>query len=136
MVVFINGHPVNSEYRHYKIKTVKAINDVAMIKEVIHRRYSSLLKYCKKLPDLVVVDGGKGQMNGALSIITDLNINSISVCGIAKKEEIIFSPKNKRGIKLKRNDSVLHLIQHIRDEAHRFAKNYHLFMRKKKFIES
>ncbi|HUW22801.1 MAG TPA: excinuclease ABC subunit UvrC [bacterium] len=134
MVVFSGGKPENKSYRKFKIKMVTGIDDVGMMKEVIHRRYTRLIKEKGLLPDLILVDGGKGQVNGAKGVLNELGLGTIPVVGLAKGEELIFLPQRSRPIRLPFSSPVLHLIQHIRDEAHRFAIRYHRLLRKKKLI--
>ncbi len=134
MVVFSGGKPENKFYRKFKIKTVPGIDDVGMMKEVIHRRYTRLIKEKGLLPDLILVDGGKGQVNGAKGVLNELGLGTIPVVGLAKGEELIFFPQRSRPIRLLSSSPALHLIQHIRDEAHRFAIRYHRLLRKKKLI--
>jgi len=134
MVVFSGGKPENKSYRKFKIKTVTGIDDVGMMKEVIRRRYMRLLRERGLLPDLILVDGGKGQVNGAKGILKELGLDRIPVAGLAKGEELIFLPQRSRPIRLPSSSSALHLIQHIRDEAHRFAIRYHRLLEKKKLI--
>ncbi|MGV9204257.1 MAG: excinuclease ABC subunit UvrC, partial [Promethearchaeia archaeon] len=130
MVYFYKGEPDKENYRHYNIRLKETPDDVGMMKEVISRRYRSLLKRDKELPDLILVDGGKGQVNAASSIIDNLNLD-IPIIGLAKKDEEIFVPDRKKPIILHKNSSVLKIFQHIRDEAHRFALNLHKKRRKK-----
>ncbi len=134
MVVFSGGKPENKSYRKFKIKTVPGIDDVGMVKEVIRRRYTRLIREKELLPDLILVDGGKGQVNGAKGVLKELGLESIPVVGLAKGEELIFLPQRSRPIRLPFSSPVLHLIQHIRDEAHRFAIRYHRLLQKKKLI--
>jgi excinuclease ABC subunit C len=137
MVVFEEGIPNKSEYRKYKIRTVKGPDDVASLAEVIRRRYGSLLTEGREfMPDLVVVDGGKGQLNAALKSLDELGIKDVAVASLAKKEEVIFIPNQKEGLRLKRNAPALKLLQSIRDEAHRFAITYHRLRRVKKSFAS
>jgi excinuclease ABC subunit C len=136
LVVFEEGIPRKQDYRKYKIKTVKGPDDVASIREVLRRRYSRLIQDEQILPDLVLVDGGKGQLNAAKKTLDDLGLSNIPVVSLAKKEEVIFTPSQKQGIKLERTSPVLKLLQHIRDESHRFALSYHRLRRKKKSFES
>lgn len=124
MVVFINGKPEKSEYRKYKIKMVKGINDVKMMREVIQRRYKKVIKENLYLPDLILVDGGIGQLNAALEELSSLNLK-IPVIGLAKREELIYQPGQSVPLRLPRDSAELKLIQHIRDEAHRFAITFH-----------
>ncbi len=136
LVVFENGLPRKRDYRKYKIRTVEKPDDVASLREVLHRRYSRLLQEKKTLPDLILVDGGKGQLNAAKKTLDNLGLSEIPVVSLAKREETIFTPLKKQGIKLERTSPVLKLLQHIRDEAHRFALSYHRLRRKKKSFES
>jgi len=133
-VVFSGGRPENKSYRKFKIKMVSGIDDVGMIKEVIYRRYTRLIREKGLLPDLILVDGGKGQVNGAKGVLKELGLESIPVVGLAKGEELIFLPQRSRPIRLPSSSPTLHLIQHIRDEAHRFAIRYHRLLQKKKLI--
>ncbi|MFC2165891.1 excinuclease ABC subunit UvrC, partial [Acidobacteriota bacterium] len=137
LVVFEGGVPLNSEYKKYKIKTVTGPDDVASLGEVIRRRYSSLITQGKEFfPDLILVDGGKGQLGAALKALQKLGIKNQAVASIAKKEEIIFVPSIKTGIRLERTSPALKLIQRIRDEAHRFAISYHRRRRRKRSFRS
>jgi excinuclease ABC subunit C len=134
MVVFSLGRPENKSYRKFKIKMVSGIDDVGMMKEVIRRRYARLIKEKGLLPDLILVDGGRGQVNGAKGVLKELGLESIPVVGLTKGEELIFLPQCSRPIRLPSSSSALHLIQHVRDEAHRFAIRYHRLLQKKKLI--
>lgn len=136
LVVFENGRPKKEDYRKYKIKTVEGPNDVASLKEVIRRRYSRVIEEKKDLPDLILVDGGKGQLNAAKKSLKDLGIEDISLISLAKKEEVLLTPSHKQGLKLDRTSPVLKLFQNIRDEAHRFAISFHRLRRKRKSFES
>ncbi|NOR84690.1 excinuclease ABC subunit UvrC [archaeon] len=130
MVVFIDGHPANREYRKFKIKTVKGQDDFSMMKEVIKRRYTRVLKEGLTKPDLILVDGGKGQLGVALEVLDELNL-SIPLCSLAKREEEIFLPEREHPVILDRESQGLYLMQRIRDEAHRFAVTYHRKLRSK-----
>ena len=134
MVVFSGGKPENQSYRRFKIKMVSGIDDVGMMKEVIRRRYTRLIGEKGLLPDLVLVDGGKGQVNGAKRVLKELGLENIPVVGLAKGEEVIFLPQRSRSIRLPSSSPALHLVQRIRDEAHRFAIRYHRLLQKKKLI--
>ncbi len=136
LVVFENGKPQKNDYRKYKIKTVAAPNDVASLQEVIRRRYKRRLEEKKALPDLILVDGGKGQLNAARGALTDLGVGHLPVVALAKKEETIFTPEQKKGINLERTSPALKLFQNIRDEAHRFALSFHRLRREKRSFES
>ncbi|MHA1283792.1 MAG: excinuclease ABC subunit UvrC [Promethearchaeota archaeon] len=136
MVYFLNGKPYSKNYRHYKIKSKFTPDDVAMMREVIHRRYSRLLNENKDLPDLILVDGGRGQLNAAVSVLEELGIKEIPVIGLAKRLEEIYIPGKKETIILSKNSRLLKLLQNIRDEAHRFALRLHKKQRKKKISVS
>ncbi|MGB9893920.1 MAG: excinuclease ABC subunit UvrC, partial [Candidatus Saccharicenans sp.] len=136
LVVFIDGQPAKSEYRKYLIKTVSGPDDYASLKEVLERRLRRLLSEQKPLPDLIFVDGGKGQLNLARQVLESLNLPRIPVCSLAKKEEIIFSVKNPDGLKLEPTSGALKLLQQIRDEAHRFAISFHRQRRLKRSLSS
>ncbi len=136
MVCFINGRPKKSEYRKYSIKSKTSPDDFAMMREVVFRRYSRLLKEKRDLPDLIVIDGGKGQLSSALSVLKELKIKDQSIIGLAKKFEEIFLPGISAAQMLPRNSSGLRLLQQIRDEAHRFAITFHRKRRKKRTIAS
>lgn len=129
-VVFRNGKPSNKEYRHFNIKTVEGPNDFASMEEVIYRRYSRLINEGKPLPQLVVVDGGKGQLSSAMKSIDALNMrDKVSVIGIAKRLEEIYFPDDSVPLYLDKNSISLKIIQHIRDEAHRFGITFHRLKR-------
>lgn len=136
LVVFEDGMPDKEEYRKYIIRTVTGPDDVASLKEVITRRYRKLIEEKKKLPDLILVDGGKGQLSAAREALGKLGLENLPLVSLAKKEEIIFSPSRKNGIKLDRTSPALKLLQSIRDEAHRFALSFHRLRRAKKASES
>ncbi|MCK4716605.1 MAG: excinuclease ABC subunit C, partial [Candidatus Marinimicrobia bacterium] len=131
LVTFINARPQKSDYRRYKIKTVKGIDDFAMMSEVVRRRYSRQLKEKNELPNLIVIDGGKGQLSVANRILKELRLDSIPIIGLAKKLEEIFLHDQHAPIILPRNSLSLTLLQRIRDEAHRFAITYHRNLRGK-----
>ncbi|MCP2599244.1 helix-hairpin-helix domain-containing protein, partial [Candidatus Aminicenantes bacterium AC-335-B20] len=136
LIVFEKGEPLKKEYRKYKIKTVEGIDDVASIYEIVKRRYSRLLGENKQFPDLILIDGGKGQLNSAIRALKDLNIENIPIISIAKKEELIFIPGKKEPLKLEKSSPCLKLIQRIRDESHRFAITFHRKLRKKHSFKS
>ncbi|MBD3197371.1 MAG: excinuclease ABC subunit UvrC [Candidatus Lokiarchaeota archaeon] len=135
MVYFLEGKPYNRNYRHYKIRSKTTPDDVGMMKEVIERRYYSILKRDGILPDLILVDGGKGQLNAALSVLDELGIN-IPAIGLAKKFEEIYVPGKKETILLPDDSPILNLFKKIRDEAHRFAVRLHKKQRKKRITHS
>lgn len=125
-VVFKNGKPLKKEYRHYNIKEVKGIDDFASMKEVVYRRYKRLLEEKQALPQLVVVDGGKGQLSAALSSLDKLQLRGrIAIVGIAKKLEEIYFPGDSVALYIDKNSESLKLIQNLRNEAHRFGIAFH-----------
>lgn len=136
MVCFINGKPRRSEYRKYTIKTKSTPDDFAMMAEVIQRRYKRVLEEQKPLPDLIVVDGGKGQLSSALNELSKLNLGHQPIIGLAKRLEEIFLPGYKDAQMLPKTSASLKLLQRIRDEAHRFAVTFHRLRRKKRTIGS
>jgi excinuclease ABC subunit C len=136
MVYFLEGKPYKKYYRHYNIRSKSTPDDVAMMKEVIKRRYTMLLERNFSLPDLILVDGGKGQLNAAHSILKDLGIDGIPIIGLAKKFEEIYVPDKKDPITLPMNSPLLELFQQIRDEAHRFAVRLHKKKRIKRITGS
>ncbi len=135
MVYFLEGKPYNKYYRHFKIRSKSTPDDVAMMKEVIKRRYNMLLERNLELPDLILVDGGKGQLNAGISILEKLGLN-IPIIGLAKKYEEIYLPSKKNPIVLPKNSSVLKLFQRVRNEAHRFAVRLQKKQRKKRITGS
>jgi len=136
-VVFKNGKPSKKDYRHFIIKTVKGPNDFASMEEIILRRYSRLIKEKITLPDLIIIDGGKGQLSSALKSLKKLNLEKkISIIGIAKKLEEIFFPNDSIPLYLDKTSETLKLIQQLRNEAHRFSLKLHRNKRRKKTIAS
>jgi excinuclease ABC subunit C len=132
MVSFRNAEPNKKEYRHFNIKTVEGINDFASMKETVFRRYKRLLAEEKAFPQLVIIDGGKGQLNAAVEALEELNAMGKTVMiGLAKNEEEIFFPGDKESVKLPYNSSSLKLIRRIRDEVHRFGISFHRQKRSK-----
>ncbi|MGM0445273.1 MAG: excinuclease ABC subunit UvrC [Bacillota bacterium] len=136
MVVFKDGRAKKSEYRRFKIRHDEGPNDYAMMQEVVKRRYSRLLDEDRKLPDLILIDGGKGQLNAALDILKELDIENIQIIGLAKREEEVFVPEREKPYLIPRNSNALHLLQRVRDEAHRFAVNYHRKLRSRRITHS
>ena len=128
MVVFTDGRPHRAHYRRFKIETVQGSDDYRMMREVIRRRYSGSLASELPLPDLILVDGGKGQLAAACEELAALS-RSLSAMGLAKRFEQIFVPGSREPIVLLPTSPVLHLLQHVRDEAHRFAIAYHRALR-------
>lgn len=124
MVVFKEGQPLRSHYRRFRIRTVSGANDYAMLQEVLERRFRRSEGTWVVLPDLVLIDGGKGQLSSALEVMQHLGINSIPVASIAKEREEIFLPQRTEPVVLPSDSVALHLLQQARDEAHRFAIGY------------
>ncbi|MGB9906628.1 MAG: excinuclease ABC subunit UvrC [Candidatus Saccharicenans sp.] len=136
LVVFLDGQPARSEYRKFRIRTVSGPDDYASLKEVLERRLTRLLAENSPLPNLVFVDGGKGQLNLARQVLDYLGLSRIPACSLAKKEEIIYSASHPEGLRLDPTSPALKLLQHLRDEAHRFAISFHRQRRQKKSLAS
>ncbi|MCD7962920.1 MAG: excinuclease ABC subunit UvrC [Rikenellaceae bacterium] len=136
-VVFRNGKPSKKEYRHFNIKTVIGPNDFASMEEVIFRRYKRLLEEGGDLPQLIVVDGGKGQLSIAYNTIKRLGLDGrIAIIGLAKRLEEVFYPNDSVPLYLDKNSETLRILMHIRDEAHRFGITFHRQKRSINFIKS
>lgn len=136
-VVFLNGKPAKKEYRHYNIKTVKGANDFASMEEIVYRRYKRLIEEKKELPNLIILDGGKGQLHSAIKSLKKLNVfDKIPAIGIAKRLEEIFSANDPVPIYLDKNSTTLKLIQNLRDEAHRFGINFHRSKRSSAMVKN
>src|ERR1700754_273480 len=132
MVCFRDGVESKKDYRHFNVKTVEGINDFATMKEVVYRRYKRLLDERPSLPQLVIIDGGKGQLSAAMESILELELHgSLTLVGLAKNEEEIFFPGDTESIKLPYNSDSLHLVRRIRDEVHRFGITFHRQKRSK-----
>jgi excinuclease ABC subunit C len=132
MVCFKNGVPSKNDYRHYNIKTVKGINDFESMKEVVYRRYKRLLDEQAPLPQLVIIDGGKGQLSAAAESIRELQLQQqLTLIGLAKNVEEIFFQGDKESLKLPYQSNSLKLIRSIRDEVHRFGITFHRQKRSK-----
>ncbi len=137
MVYFKDGKPLKRQYRHYNIKSVKGPDDFASMHEIVHRRYSLLLKSEEKLPDLIIVDGGKGQLSAAMKALKELGIyGQIPIIGIAKRLEEIYYPEDPYPLHIEKKSESLKLIQRIRNEAHRFAVTFHRQKRSKGSLNS
>jgi excinuclease ABC subunit C len=132
MVSFFNGRADKKNYRTYKIKTVEGSNDVASIREAVARRYTRLLNEKLTLPDLILIDGGKGQVNAAKEVLEALSLKDIFIIGLAKKEEEIVFAGSKESLVLPKTSATLKLLQAVRDEAHRFCNTFHKKLRSKK----
>jgi len=132
MVCFKNGLPSKNDYRRFNVKTVEGINDFATMKEVVYRRYKRLKEDEAPLPQLVIIDGGKGQLSAALEAINELQLQGhMTIVGLAKNEEEIFFPGDMESVKLPFNSESLNLIRRIRDEVHRFGITFHRQKRSK-----
>ena len=138
MVVFEGGQPKNSQYRRFRIKTVEGANDYASLQEVLRRRFkrADSTSSWAVAPDLVIVDGGKGQLNAALEVMQELGIDTVPVAGLAKEQEELFLPGREEPVLLPRSSQSLYLVQRIRDEAHRFALAYHQRLRNRSGLAS
>lgn len=136
-VVFKNAKPSKKDYRHFKIKTVIGPNDFASMKEIVYRRYKRLVEEDEPLPQLIIIDGGKGQLSSAVEILEDLGLmNKVTVIGIAKKLEEIFFPGESIPLYINKKSESLKLIQQCRNEAHRFAITFHRDLRSKNFLKT
>lgn len=146
LVKFIDGRPFKAGYRRFKIKTVEGSDDYAMIAEVVRRRYKYALAGEELWPDLILIDGGLGQLHAAENALKQLltaenaesaekTLTNLRVAGIAKKEEELYLQRSTRPLRLPRNSPALKLLQYVRDEAHRFAQHYHHLLRSKKLLE-
>ena len=132
MVFFKNGLPDKNEYRKFNIKTVTGINDFASMKEIVMRRYSRVEKEGLPFPQLIIIDGGKGQLNAAVEGLNELNLSGkATIVGLAKNEEELFFPGDRQSIKLPWDSDSLKLIRRIRDEVHRFGITFHRNQRSK-----
>ncbi len=134
LVKFIDGRPFKSSYRRFKIKTVKGIDDYAMIAEVVKRRYKYALAGEELWPDLVLIDGGLGHLRAAEKAFREMKAPFPKIAAIAKKEEKIFLQGSNMPLKLPRTSPTLKLLQYVRDESHRFAQHYFHILRKKKML--
>ncbi len=136
MAVFIDGAPAKAEYRRFRIKTVQGIDDYRMMKEVVRRRYSRLLEEKGSLPDLIVIDGGKGHLSAAHGQMKDLGLGDTPIISIAKQHEYLYSPNRSEPYVFSPTSVYLALIRRLRDEAHRFAITYHRKLHRKEAMLS
>lgn len=136
MVVFEDGKPKKSNYRKFIIKTVEGPDDFSSMREVIERHYSKLQTENQPLPDLIMVDGGKGQLSSAVEILDKLGFNNYNIIGLAKRLEEVFLPGQSEPLSIPKTSSGLKLLQQIRDEAHRFAITFHRTRRSKRIIKT
>jgi excinuclease ABC subunit C len=133
MVVFYKGLPSKDEYRRFRIKTVRGIDDYKMIKEVVTRRYARLIAEKRHLPDLILIDGGPGQLSAAKEAVDAFKL-TVPMISVAKKFEHVFIAGRNDPVILPARSKALKLIQRVRDEAHRFAVAYHKLLRQKSFF--
>jgi len=136
MVHFANGRPDKDNYRRFQIKTFIGNDDFRAMEEVVGRRYRRLSEEGKSFPELVVIDGGRGQIGAALKAFVALDLQPPAIIGLAKKHETVFFPDERGPLNLPLNHPALHLLQRVRDEAHRFANTYNAVLRSKKIRES
>ncbi|UCD00029.1 MAG: excinuclease ABC subunit UvrC [Phycisphaerales bacterium] len=134
LVRFIDGKPFRSGYRRFKIKTVKGIDDYAMIAEVVKRRYKYALRGEELWPDLVLIDGGLGHLRAAEKALNEMNAPPVKIASIAKQQEEIYLQGRNKPLSLPANSPARKLLQYVRDEAHRFAQHYHHILRSKKML--
>ena len=132
LVSFIDGLPFKPGYRRYRIKSVQGVDDFASIREVVTRRFRRLAHEEQSFPDILLIDGGKGQLNAALDAFRLLGIEPPCLISLAKREEEIYRPGEAEPLRLSRHAAALRLLQYVRDEAHRFAQHYHHILRRKK----
>jgi excinuclease ABC subunit C len=160
LVSFLDGLPTREQYRRFRIKTVQGIDDFASIREIVSRRYGRLIREGSKLPDLILIDGGIGQLHAALGAIRELSgktteetakkdlslspqssvlspsaLGSVVLASLAKKEEIIYTLDHPDGVRMARRSPALRMLQYVRDEAHRFARHYHHILRRKRVMD-
>jgi len=136
LVVFVDGKPKKSLYRRFIIKDVEGVDDFASMREVVERRYTRLKNENEPLPELIMVDGGKGQLSSAVSILDNLGYANYSIIGLAKRLEEIFFPGDSEPQTIPKTSSSLKLLQHLRDEAHRFAITFHRERRSKRTFQT
>lgn len=135
--VFIDGKPAKREYRKFHVKTVVGADDFASMEEIIYRRYSRVLNEESELPDLIVIDGGKGQLHSAINSLSKLDLyGKIPLLGLAERMEEIYFPGDKDPYLLAKNSIALKTLMHIRDEAHRFGITFHRKLREKSQVKS
>ena len=136
LVVWEAGRPKRADFRRFKIRTLEGSDDFAAMAEVVGRRYTRLLKEGKPLPDLVLIDGGKGQLSSAVAVLDRLGVGHVPVAAIAKREEELFLDGRQESVRIPHDSPILHLVQRIRDEAHRFAVTYHRKVRSRRTLQS
>src|SRR5262249_34595236 len=131
LVTFIDGLPFKPGYRRYRIRSVEGVDDFASIREVVTRRFRRLAREAEVFPEILLIDGGKGQLNAALDAFRLLGIEPPCLISLAKREEEIHRPEGEP-LRLSRHAAALRLLQYVRDEAHRFAQHYHHILRRKR----
>jgi excinuclease ABC subunit C len=136
MVVFVDAKAKKSEYRKFKIRSVDGPDDFASMREVIDRRYTRLVEESGVLPDLIMVDGGKGQLSSAVEILERLGLRGVPIIGLAKRLEEVFLPGESEPLTIVKTSTSLRLLQQVRDEAHRFAITYHRKLRSKRILNT
>lgn len=136
MVVFVDGKPKKSEYRKFKIKSVTGPDDFASMREIIRRRYSRVQREGLEMPDLIMVDGGKGQLSSALEVLNELGLKDQPIIGLAKRLEEVFVPGKPEAELIPKTSTGLRLLQQLRDEAHRFAITFHRSLRTKRTLQT
>jgi excinuclease ABC subunit C len=134
LVQFIDGLPFKPGYRRYRIREVQGVDDYASMQEVVSRRFSKLRDEDDFFPDILLIDGGKGQLGRAVRAFEALSIEPPLVLSLAKKEELIYVNGRKSPLRLTRHSYALRLLQYVRDESHRFAQHYHHLLRRKKTL--
>jgi excinuclease ABC subunit C len=135
LVHFIDGLPFKPGYRRFRIQSVRGVDDFASIREVVTRRFRRLTREEETFPDVLLIDGGKGQLNAALEAFRVLGVEPPTLISLAKREEEIYRPGADEPLRLSRHSAALRLLQYVRDEAHRFAQHYHHVLRRKKLGE-
>ena len=135
LVQFIDGLPFKPGYKRYRIKTVDGIDDFKSIHEVVSRRFARLAREGASLPDIFLIDGGKGQLSAAMDAVESLGVEPPCMIALAKREEEIFLPGRSEPLRLSRDSFSLRLLEYVRDEAHRFAQHYHHLLRSKRSVE-
>jgi excinuclease ABC subunit C len=135
LVQFIDGLPFKPGYRKFKIRGVEGVDDFRSIHEVVARRFKRLSDEQDVFPDLLLVDGGRGQLNAARAAFRDIGVDPPRVISLAKQEEEIYLPEEEEPLRLSRHAYALRLLQYVRDEAHRFAQHYHHILRSKKTLD-
>ncbi|MHC4063878.1 MAG: excinuclease ABC subunit UvrC [Planctomycetota bacterium] len=135
LVCFLDGRPFKNGYRRFRIKTIEGIDDYAMIREVVTRRYQYAACGEELYPDVILIDGGLGQLHAALEAFGEMNLRPPMVISLAKREEEIYIQARSKPVRLPRNNEALRLLQQVRDEAHRFAQHYHHILRRKKTFD-